>query len=182
MELWGVWVVVGAVLVLAAVYVLKKHPINDITTDPKDPVLFLEPVEGLPYNPAFAKRQQRCYPEIKPLEFKLAGMLIRDVFSLLDTIVEQEGWTFVATTQGNEDEKEFKKIQAVATTPMFRFKDDVIIHAMEKGDGTGVIQMRSKSRVGKSDLGCNAHRITSFFHRLTQHPKWKAEQQNKKLE
>ena len=52
-------------------------------------------------------------------------------------------------------------IDAVATTPLFRFKDDVTITIAADGAETKVI-VRSRSRVGKGDLGANAKRIRTF--------------------
>jgi len=49
-------------------------------------------------------------------------------------------------------------IQAVATTRIFRFKDDVTITLTRDGGAT-MVNIRSASRVGKSDLGMNAKRI-----------------------
>jgi uncharacterized protein (DUF1499 family) len=57
------------------------------------------------------------------------------------------------------------EIQAVATTKVFRFKDDVTITVSREGNGA-VVNMRSHSRVGKGDLGANARRIRDFQARL----------------
>jgi uncharacterized protein (DUF1499 family) len=54
------------------------------------------------------------------------------------------------------------EIKAVATTPVFRFKDDVTIAVGRNG----VVNVRSQSRVGKGDLGTNARRIREFQGRL----------------
>jgi uncharacterized protein (DUF1499 family) len=52
-------------------------------------------------------------------------------------------------------------IEAVATTRLFKFKDDVTITVTREGDAS-IVNVRSKSRVGKSDLGTNARRIRAF--------------------
>ncbi|MEP7337040.1 MAG: DUF1499 domain-containing protein [Acidobacteriota bacterium] len=52
-------------------------------------------------------------------------------------------------------------IEAVATTRLFKFKDDVTITLARQGDAT-VVNVRSKSRVGKGDMGTNARRIRAF--------------------
>lgn len=49
-------------------------------------------------------------------------------------------------------------ITGVATTRVFRFKDDVTISLSRDGEST-IVNIRSASRVGKSDLGMNAKRI-----------------------
>jgi uncharacterized protein (DUF1499 family) len=50
------------------------------------------------------------------------------------------------------------EIRAVATTRIWRFKDDVTITVARDGQ----VNVRSQSRVGKGDLGTNARRIREF--------------------
>ena len=50
------------------------------------------------------------------------------------------------------------EIRGVATTRIMRFKDDVTITVTREGDRT-VVNIRSASRLGKSDFGVNAKRI-----------------------
>jgi uncharacterized protein (DUF1499 family) len=50
------------------------------------------------------------------------------------------------------------EIRAIATTRILRFKDDVTIRVA----GDGQVNVRSKSRIGKGDLGTNARRIREF--------------------
>ena len=54
------------------------------------------------------------------------------------------------------------EIRAVATTRIMRFKDDVTITV--GADGT--VNVHSRSRIGKGDLGANARRIRDFQARL----------------
>ena len=54
------------------------------------------------------------------------------------------------------------EIHAVATTRIFRFKDDVTITISR--DST--VNVHSRSRIGKGDLGANARRIADFQGRL----------------
>ena len=70
------------------------------------------------------------------------------------------GWKIIATDEKNGI------IEAVDTTPIFRFKDDVIIRVTNIGIGIGIgsrIDLRSQSRIGLSDFGKNASRIRSFI-------------------
>ncbi|HET6725979.1 MAG TPA: DUF1499 domain-containing protein, partial [Gammaproteobacteria bacterium] len=57
------------------------------------------------------------------------------------------------------------KIDATATTLWFGFKDDVVIR-IRPHDGGSVFDMRSESRIGRSDVGKNAQRIRSFVGKL----------------
>jgi len=52
-------------------------------------------------------------------------------------------------------------IEATDTTRIFRFVDDVAIRVRPDGDGSRV-DVRSRSRDGKGDLGANAARIRAF--------------------
>ena len=56
-------------------------------------------------------------------------------------------------------------VEATDTTAWFGFKDDVVIRLTAKSDDT-LVDVRSKSRVGKSDLGTNAERIETFMAEL----------------
>ncbi len=47
------------------------------------------------------------------------------------------------------------------TTRIMAFKDDVVIRVRSNADGT-LLDLRSVSRVGISDLGANARRIRQF--------------------
>jgi uncharacterized protein (DUF1499 family) len=56
-------------------------------------------------------------------------------------------------------------VEAVATTPWFGFKDDVAVRVSPAGAGSR-IDVRSKSRLGRSDLGTNAKRIQELLDRV----------------
>ena len=67
-----------------------------------------------------------------------------------------QGWTIVSqdATAGT--------LNATATTFWFGFKDDVAVRVRAEGAGS-VIDVRSTSRVGLSDLGANAARIEAYL-------------------
>jgi uncharacterized protein (DUF1499 family) len=62
--------------------------------------------------------------------------------------------------EGNPSER---RIEAVATTRWFGFKDDIVIRISPAANGGSVLDIRSVSRVGLSDLGTNARRIRTFL-------------------
>jgi uncharacterized protein (DUF1499 family) len=72
------------------------------------------------------------------------------------------GWEIVASepTEG--------RIEATATTFWFGFKDDVVVRVTPT-DGGSRIDVRSVSRVGRSDVGANAERITAYLARIAKH-------------
>ena len=53
-------------------------------------------------------------------------------------------------------------VESTATTFWFGFKDDVVIR-LRNDNGMTLIDLRSVSRVGMSDLGANAARIARFL-------------------
>ena len=60
------------------------------------------------------------------------------------------------------------RLEATETSAFFRFKDDVVLRVRPSDTGEGsVVDMRSVSRVGISDLGMNAKRVRSFLADLT---------------
>jgi uncharacterized protein (DUF1499 family) len=70
-------------------------------------------------------------------------------------------WTFVGAGQGPGG----AEIQAVATTRVFRFKDDVTVRIRRQAGKTRV-SVRSRSRLGKLDFGQNARNIRAFLAEL----------------
>ncbi len=73
------------------------------------------------------------------------------------------GWEIIAAV------REEGRIEATATTRWFRFKDDVVIRVQPQGTGSR-IDVRSKSRLGRSDLGANAKRIRAYWRELDNIP------------
>jgi uncharacterized protein (DUF1499 family) len=54
-------------------------------------------------------------------------------------------------------------LEATDTTFFFRFKDDVVVRARPAPGGGTLVDMRSISRVGGSDVGVNAKRVRAFL-------------------
>jgi uncharacterized protein (DUF1499 family) len=141
-------------------------PIHDITTDLGDPPAFeaiLPLRQGAP-NPSeyggdsIASQQRQGYPDLGPLEiaeppdavFRRAFQAARDM-----------GWEIV------DSDPDQGRIEATATTPWFGFKDDVVVRVRPTSDGGSRIDVRSVSRVGRSDVGTNARRIRDYFEKVS---------------
>jgi hypothetical protein len=56
-------------------------------------------------------------------------------------------------------------LEAVDSSFLFRYEDDIAVRALPSGDGS-LIDVRSASRVGLGDLGANAKRIREFLSEL----------------
>jgi uncharacterized protein (DUF1499 family) len=55
-----------------------------------------------------------------------------------------------------------RRLEATDTSLLFGFEDDVVVRILEEPGGFTRVDVRSKSRVGRSDLGINAGRIRLF--------------------
>jgi uncharacterized protein (DUF1499 family) len=136
-------------------------PIHDITTDTENPPQFVAvlPLRTGASNPpeypgeAVAAQQRRAYPEVQPLLMAIppAEALVRAEHS-----ARRMGWELVAVDSAA------LRVEAVARTRWFGFRDDVVVRITPDVSGSRV-DVRSKSRVGRSDVGANARRIRSFM-------------------
>ncbi len=134
--------------------------IHDISTDLDEPPPFeaVLPLRGDAANPAqypgveVAAQQRQAWPELGPL---ITGTPPDSAFqAALETAADMR-WEIVAA------DPQRGRIEAVDTTFWFGFKDDIVIR-IRPDNGGSRIDVRSKSRVGRSDLGTNATRIKHF--------------------
>ena len=137
------------------------HPIHDVTTDPEDRLAFTPDVAALEQLPMTREEvlaiQREIYPDLAPLELPAASDLV--FARALDTAASMEGWEVI------HSDAEAGRIEAAATSAIFHFVDDVVIQVEAIGSGSR-IDVRSRSRMGRSDLGANAERIRAFLARL----------------
>lgn len=135
--------------------------IHDITTDTSNPPQFqavLPLREDAPNPPEYAgsevaEQQLEAYPDIQTQQYAQSPDRVFE--AALETAREQ-GWEIVAAEAAEG------RIEAVDTTFWYGFKDDVVIR-IEADSGGSKLDIRSKSRVGMSDLGTNANRIRAFL-------------------
>lgn len=92
------------------------------------------------------------YPDIQPQRF---NQPFDKVFEVAANAALAMGWEIRETNRAQG------VIEAIATTQIIKFKDDVTVTVTREGDAT-IVNVRSKSRVGKGDLGVNARRIRAF--------------------
>lgn len=127
--------------------------INDVTTDTERVPEFATLRPSPEYQRHFAELQRIGYPELRALELPAPP---GQAFARALAAARAMGWEITAA-----DEKS-GTIEAVATTRWFGFKDDVVIRVAAARGGSR-IDVRSRSRVGRSDLGANANRIRDFL-------------------
>ena len=54
----------------------------------------------------------------------------------------------------------------IQKTPLLKFKDDIHLEFLDRGEGKSSFIIYSASRVGKSDLGTNRKRVESWLQQL----------------
>ncbi len=139
-------------------------PIHDITTDTQNPPVFsaLLPLRADAPNsshyggPPIAAQQQKAYPDIKPLHVPLEP---KQALDKAVAIAQSLGWKVIEVTEHKDGTR---TIEATDTTFWFGFVDDIIIRITPLDKGVKV-DVRSVSRVGRSDVGTNAQRVEAFL-------------------
>ena len=150
----------GTVLLLSLMSGSGDYPpIHDITTDLEDPPQFTQAEQQrgalantLELDPEVIVQQSKAYPDIQTT---LTTMPIDDAFDRALQLAREMGWEIY------HQDLNAGIIEAVDTTAIMAFQDDVIIRVRSNEQGT-LLDMRSVSRVGVSDLGANAKRIRNF--------------------
>jgi uncharacterized protein (DUF1499 family) len=162
----------GLVVALAFAYVpwqwkqtVDSVPyIHDITTDTDNPPDFVAAAtlrkEGdhpITYDgPETAIQQKEAYPDLAPLVTQAPK----------DKVFEAAKATLVAMGLKLSDaDPAAGRIEATQKSFWYGFTDDVVVRVVQTPEGTRV-DVRSKSRVGRSDLGQNARRIRIFLTKL----------------
>lgn len=149
--------------------------IHDVTTDTQNPPQFVAAAsdrkEGdhpVTYEgEALAQQQLAGYPDLKSLEL---NQPIEAVVTQAQDVAAAMGWDVIAM---NINEPPMT-IEAVDESVLFGFKDDIVIRlesftTPEQNVDVPAktrVDVRSMSRVGKSDLGANAARIEAFLSAL----------------
>jgi fatty-acyl-CoA synthase len=166
-----------------AVYVQRQAaaipPIHDVATDVLDPPTFSPEqlaargpsansvdlaANRIPAgwsNPAFADKATtdliaEHYSDLTPLPI---GLPPEEAFAIALRAAEAQGWTITASQEPSLSQE--GRIEATATSFWFGFVDDIVVRVRATSDGA-VIDARSTSRVGLSDLGANAARLRAF--------------------
>jgi uncharacterized protein (DUF1499 family) len=138
--------------------------IHDITTDFDNPPQFVAVLPlraGAPNSAEYAGRevaaqQRAAYPDIAPrtLDVGAAACYERAL-----NAARASGWEIVAA------DPLAGRIEATDTTFWFGFKDDVVVRLQPHGNQCRV-DVRSLSRLGRSDVGKNAARVRAYLGRL----------------
>jgi hypothetical protein len=138
--------------------------IHDISTDVVTPppfVAILPLRKGAP-NPAMyggpetAAKQRQAYPDLNTLVLDIPPA---EAFDRALATARKLGWEIVAAVPGEG------RIEATDTTFWFGFTDDIVVRIAPAGNRS-LVDVRSVSRVGLSDVGTNARRIRAYLRKL----------------
>lgn len=151
---------------------LTVPAIHDVSTDLADPPAFraltlradnLDAIPGMddPEMKGMSPQQrwvlvhQKKYGDIRSVRINEP---VPSVIAKAERLAEARGWD-VAVSLPEEG-----RLEATETSALFRFKDDIVLRVKPTDTGEGsIVDMRSVSRVGVSDLGVNAKRVRSFL-------------------
>jgi hypothetical protein len=164
--------IIGVVVGVVTAYVpwsLKQTAeslpyIHDISTDTANPPEFVAAARlrkagdhPVTYDgKEVADLQQKAYPDLVSLTTKAPA---EKVFEAAKAAIASMGM------QLSEADAVQGRIEATQTSLLYGFTDDMVVRVASGADGTKV-DVRSKSRVGRSDLGQNAKRIRVFLQKL----------------
>lgn len=139
----------------------RVPPIHDISTDTVNPPQFMRVAalrrktdHPVSYDgPEVAALQKKGYPDIVPIVLNAPR---EKVFDAARSVLAGMGLHVLDADPAQG------RLEATETSLLFGFEDDVVVRIAAGPDGTTRVDIRSKSRVGRSDLGINAGRIRSF--------------------
>ena len=143
--------------------------LTDISTNTGSPPVFsVGPRRGGDWNFSEKKieRHEFAYPETTTF---FAGGVPAENFPIVLGVAEEKNWTIQI------QRPDFYTFEATAETGIFRFKDDISVKMYNSPRcptpkhsrcSSTAIEVRSRSRIGKSDFGRNAARIENFRARI----------------
>jgi uncharacterized protein (DUF1499 family) len=108
------------------------------------------------YPAEFVEVVRVSYPDLEPLRLDSPPDV---TFERAIATAESLGWEIVSRSESRG------VFDAQHVSTIFRFVDDITVRIVADGPGS-LVDMRSKSRDGQSDLGANAARIRTYFDAL----------------
>ncbi|MEO0393986.1 MAG: DUF1499 domain-containing protein [Pseudomonadota bacterium] len=152
--------------------------IHDITTDPENPPQIIAGVQAPRSNPSAYNRdeavpqhaddqtlyaaQKAGFPEIETLTLPMNSLTVQTqvtkAFEAMGLDIQAVG----PVAEGTET----IRIEATDTSRWFGFIDDVVVRIIPLSPTESQVDIRSKSRIGMSDLGANGNRVLAIMNRL----------------
>ncbi len=146
--------------------------IHDITTDTQNPPMFTQAimsernqVEGVNSADYIGKMDPRGQELVSVLQSKgypdISSLVLSDspevAFGEAKSAAKSLGWDI------KYENVDAGILEATETTFWYGFDDDIIIRIAPSEGGGSVVDIRSVSRIGGSDIGANAARIRDFL-------------------
>lgn len=129
-------------------------PINDISTDTANAPVFWDVPTPTDYpGRQVAELQRAAYPDLVTLELPTPPA---QAYERALALVRERGWTVVASVP------EEGRIEATVESRLYGFVDEVGIRVQPRGEGS-IVDVRSRSRLGRIDRGVNAKRIRALL-------------------
>jgi uncharacterized protein (DUF1499 family) len=149
-----------------AVQAVRLPILNDITTDPEEAPSFGRSRAALDarrnhvpaeYDRQNALQQAESYPDLRTIVIEQNP---DETMALVRRAATAVGWTIVDAVNP-AGRTSAGRVEAIATSRIFRFPDDITIR-IRPGAGDTRVDVRSVSRYGRHDFGVNAARIRAF--------------------
>jgi uncharacterized protein (DUF1499 family) len=109
---------------------------------------------------------QPLFPELRSGDFQVSAQTL---YNAVQSALLELGWTFSLASEKNHHGGEYR-IHAVVTTALFKFKDDVMVRIhhqhCQHGRLYSLLDISSKSRVGKADFAANAGHIQRLLQQV----------------
>jgi uncharacterized protein (DUF1499 family) len=153
---------IAAAMPATSINTARHSPIHDVSTDRANPPQFVavlplraaaKAANSTDYDAKTAELQKETYPDIGPLHLDVPPA---QAFDRAQNAAREMKWDVIITDPAQG------RIEATATTFWFGFKDDIVVRIAADGTGSRV-DVRSLSRIGKSDVGANAKRVREYL-------------------
>jgi len=153
---------IAAAMPATSINTARHSPIHDVSTDRDNPPQFVavlplraaaKAANSTDYDAKTAELQKETYPDIGPLHLDVPPA---QAFDRAQNAAREMKWDVIITDPAQG------RIEATATTFWFGFKDDIVVRIAADGTGSRV-DVRSLSRIGKSDVGANAKRVREYL-------------------
>jgi len=153
---------IAAAMPATSINTARHSPIHDVSTDRDNPPQFVavlplraaaKAANSTDYDAKTAELQKETYPDIVPVHLDVPPA---QAFDRAAAAAKEMKWDVIITDPAQG------RIEATATTFWFGFKDDIVVRIAADGSGSRV-DVRSLSRIGKSDVGANAKRVREYL-------------------
>ena len=133
-----------------ATLTVRADNLEDIPDDGRPELAALDPESR------WKAIHREAYGDLRSLRLPLS---VAEATKRAEALVRARGWQLARA------DRQAGTVEATATTLFFRFKDDVVVRVRPDPTrpGGSIVDMRSISRVGGSDIGVNAARIREFL-------------------